>query len=163
VSALENTKPQHTPLPPSGRGGQPQFPRPMIHTRDYDFSFSGLKTAVLYYIQSLPELTDADKIAIAYEFQESVTDVITKKTCNAVRDFGVQTLIVGGGVSANTRIRESLEQKVSEIIPQQNIYFPNKSLTGDNALMIALAGFFKYKKNPDAVYNDIRAQGNLSL
>ena len=75
----------------------------------------------------------------------------------------MQTLIVGGGVSANSRIKELLKQKVSEIIQPDQIHFPARELTGDNALMIGLAGYFKYKKNPDNDYQDFRAEGNLSF
>ena len=145
-----------------------ELPRPMIHSKDYDFSFSGLKTAVLYVVRDI-KLTNSGtipenlKIEIAYEFQEAAAEVITKKTCNAVRDFDVQTLIVGGGVSANSRIKELLKQKVSEIIQPDQIHFPARELTGDNALMIGLAGYFKYKKNPDTNYQDFKAEGNLSF
>ncbi len=145
-----------------------ELPRPMIHSKDYDFSFSGLKTAVLYAIRDI-KLANSDTIPehlkseIAYEFQEAAAEVITKKTCNAIRDFGVQTLIVGGGVSANNRIKELLKEKASGIIEPNQIHFPARELTGDNALMIGLAGYFKYKKNPDNNYQDFRAEGNLSF
>ena len=142
------------------------LPRPMIHSKDYDFSFSGLKTAVLYTVRDIKEkhsntIPEQYAITIAYEFQESAAEVITKKTITAINDLGVQTLIVGGGVSANNRIKELLTQKASKIIDPKNIYFPTRELTGDNALMIGLAGYFKIKKAPDTVYNDIRANGNL--
>jgi len=144
------------------------LPRPMLHTKDYDFSFSGLKTATLYLTNDIKEknngiIPEDINASIAYEFQEAATEVIVKKTLSAIHDFGVQTLIVGGGVSANKRIKELLKQKVSEIIPTENIYFPSRELTGDNALMIGLAGYFKIKKSPDTVYDDIRANGNLVL
>ncbi len=145
-----------------------ELPRPMIHSKDYDFSFSGLKTAVLYTVRDI-KLANSDNIPehlkseIAYEFQEAAAEVITKKTCNAIRDFGVQTLIVGGGVSANNRIKELLKEKASEIIEPNQIHFPARELTGDNALMIGLAGYFKYKKNPDSNYQDFKAEGNLSF
>lgn len=144
------------------------LPRPMIHSKDYNFSFSGLKTAVLYTVRDI-KLANSDTIPdnlkseIAFEFQEAAAEVITKKTCDAIRDFGVQTLIVGGGVSANHRIKELLKQKVSEIIEPDHIHFPVRELTGDNALMIGLAGYFKYKKNPDSDYQDFKAEGNLSF
>ena len=145
-----------------------ELPRPMIHSKDYDFSFSGLKTAVLYTVRDI-KLANSDNIPehlkseIAYEFQEAAVEVITKKTCNAIRDFGVQTLIVGGGVSANNRIKELLKEKASEIIEPNQIHFPARELTGDNDLMIGLAGYFKYKKNPDSNYQDFKAEGNLSF
>jgi N6-L-threonylcarbamoyladenine synthase len=137
------------------------LPRPMMHSQDYDFSFSGLKTAVLYTVRDIKAVhndTIPEHLAqeIAHEFQESASEVITKKTCNALRDFSAQTLIVGGGVSA-------LRAKAEAIIAPENIHFPSRELTGDNALMIAIAGYYKYKKSPDAVYDDIRALGNLEL
>jgi N6-L-threonylcarbamoyladenine synthase len=163
-------------------GERIHLPRPMIHSKDYDFSFSGLKTAVLYFVKehtANPDLTisnafadkgydanrlsDEMKAAIAYEFQEAAAEVITKKTLSAIHDFGIQTLIVGGGVSANKRIKESLMNEISEVIPAENIHFPTRELTGDNALMIGLAGYYKIKKAPDTVYNDIRAEGNLTF
>ncbi len=145
-----------------------ELPRPMIHSKDYDFSFSGLKTAVLYTVRDIKSahndiIPEHLKSEICHEFQEAAAEVITKKTRSAMNDFGVQTLIVGGGVSANNRIKESLIEKISEIIPREHIHFPIRELTGDNALMIGLAGYFKYKKNPDNIYNNIIANGNLSL
>jgi N6-L-threonylcarbamoyladenine synthase len=146
------------------------LPRPMIHSKDYDFSFSGLKTAVLYTVRDIKESNNGTipenvKSEIAYEFQEAAAEVITKKSKSAIHDLGIQTLIVGGGVSANGRIKQSLRDTVSEIIPAEQIYFPTRELTGDNALMIALAGYFKYKKNPNDFQNseNIRANGNLIL
>jgi N6-L-threonylcarbamoyladenine synthase len=139
------------------------LPRPMIHSHDFDFSFSGLKTAVLYMVKEHQPLSDDMKIAIAHEFQEAAAEVLVKKTVSALKQFGAQTLIVGGGVSANGRIKELLTEKASEIIPSENIYFPIRELTGDNALMIGLAGYYKIKNKPDAVYTDIRADGNLAL
>lgn len=144
------------------------LPRPMLHSGDYNFSFSGLKTAVLYTIRDIKS-DNNDTIprnlarAVAHEFQESASEVLTKKTYRAVVDFSAQTLIVGGGVSANQRIKESLQEKISEIIPVKHIYFPTKELTGDNAFMIALAGYYKHKKSPDTIYDDVKAFGNLEL
>jgi N6-L-threonylcarbamoyladenine synthase len=159
----------YSPSPNLGEGwGEVVLPRPMIHSKDYDFSFSGLKTATLYLTNDIKEknngiIPENLKTEIAHEFQEAAAEVITKKTRSVMNDFGVQTLIVGGGVSANNRIKESLIEKISEIIPRENIHFPIRELTGDNALMIGLAGYFKYKKNPDINYQDFRAEGNLSF
>jgi N6-L-threonylcarbamoyladenine synthase len=171
---------QH-PLTPSERGETaPNFPRPMLHTKDYDFSFSGLKTAVLYHIQELltrsadadhplhyrgegQNLTQDEKIEIAHEFQHAVADVLIKKTSKAIDEFGIQTLIIGGGVAASNFIIDSFQENLNKNFPETKLLAPTKGLTGDNALMIALAGYFKIQKNPDAVYDDIRANGNLSL
>ncbi len=143
-----------------------ELPRPMLHTKDYDFSFSGLKTAVLYHIQSLGEtINDQDKQEIAHEFQHAVADVLIKKTNKAIEEFGVQTLIIGGGVAASKFIINSFQENLNKNFPETKLLAPTKGLTGDNALMIALAGYFKIQKNPDAIYNvdDIKAVGNLSL
>jgi N6-L-threonylcarbamoyladenine synthase len=143
-----------------------ELPRPMLHTKDYDFSFSGLKTAVLYHVQSLGEtISNQDKQEVAHEFQNAVTEVLIKKTSRAIEEFGVQTLIIGGGVAANKFITNSFQEKLDADFPETKLLAPARELTGDNALMIALAGYFKVNKNPDTVYdiNSIRAVGNLQL
>ncbi|MEI8224129.1 MAG: tRNA (adenosine(37)-N6)-threonylcarbamoyltransferase complex transferase subunit TsaD [bacterium] len=143
---------------------KPVFPRPMLHTKDFDFSFSGLKTAVLYYIQSLGSTTtEEQRIAIAYEFQEAATEVLVTKTRKAMDYFGAQSLIVAGGVSANKRIINGLQTMTTQEFPGTSFLAPVRELTGDNSLMIALAGYFKIQKSPDTVYTDIKAQGNLQL
>ncbi len=159
----------------------PEFPRPMIHTKDFDFSFSGLKTAVLYYSQSIstpsprrasavplikgetPNISESDKMAIALEFENAVAEVLVHKTKKALEEFSVQTLIIGGGVSANTFIKSEMQKMIAQEFPNVTLLVPEKELTGDNALMIALAGYFKIKKDPTRVYTDIKAEGNLSL
>lgn len=145
----------------------PTFPRPMIHSKDFDFSFSGLKTAVLYYLQDLTEknneITDTIKSAIAYEFQEAAAEVLTHKTKKAITEYGAEALVIGGGVAANQRIVGSLQTMIAKEFPQVVVKAPVRALTGDNALMIALAGYFKIQKNPDTEYPDIVAVGNLSL
>lgn len=141
-----------------------ELPRPMLHSKDYDFSFSGLKTAVLYHIQGLGEnITAQDKQEIAHEFQHAVADVLIKKTNKAIEEFGIQTLIIGGGVAASKFIIHSFQENLDKNFPDVKLLTPTKGLTGDNALMIALAGYFKHEKNPNATYGDIRAIGNLSL
>jgi N6-L-threonylcarbamoyladenine synthase len=143
-----------------------ELPRPMIHTKDYDFSFSGLKTAVLYHVQGLGKnISEQDKQEIAHEFQNAVADVLIKKTTRAIEEFGIQTLIIGGGVAANKFIINSFQENLNRDFPHVQTLTPTQGLTGDNALMIALAGYFKHQKNPDIVYdvNSIRAVGNLSL
>ena len=141
-----------------------EFPRPMLHTKDYDFSFSGLKTAVLYHIQSLGEnISEENKQEIAHEFQNAVADVLIKKITRAIDEFGAQALIIGGGVAANTFIIKSFREKLAGDFSDVILHTPIQGLTGDNALMIALAGYFKIQKNPDANYGDIKAVGNLEL
>jgi N6-L-threonylcarbamoyladenine synthase len=141
-----------------------QLPRPMIHTDDYDFSFSGLKTAVRNWVQEKETLTEAEKAALAFEFQQAVADVLIKKTSRAIENFDIRTLIISGGVSANNFIRESFEKKLKKDYPDVKLQLPQKKLSTDNALMMAFAGYFAWQrqqKNPDL--NSIRAVGKLSL
>lgn len=98
----------------------------------YDFSFSGVKTAVLYYMQKHP---DADKAAVALAFQESVVDVVVKKTCQAARDKKVKTIMVGGGVAANSMLRDRLTAAAARDDIQ--VSFPTMTFCLDNGAMIA--------------------------
>jgi len=140
------------------------LPRPMIHSNDYNFSFSGLKTAVLYTVKKIPELTDNIKQEIAFEFEESVTDVLLTKTKRAIDEFGIKTLLLGGGVVANKHIREAFNNLKNEHTDMA-IYIPESDLTTDNALMIALAGYSNFiaKRKSTHGIDDIRATGNLKL
>lgn len=146
-----------------------KFPRPMIHSGDFNFSFSGLKTAVLYYIRdnfvdkniTLDETSKAD---IAREFEEAVVEVLLNKTTKAIEETGVKTLIVAGGVIANKVIRETftkLEEKYNELI----VKVPTKTLSTDNSLMIACASYINIKLYPELLVEPqkIIAEGNLKL
>ncbi len=136
------------------------LPRPMIHSKDLDFSFSGLKTAVLYTTQKISELTPAIKQEIAKEFEDAVIDVLISKTKMALEKYGAQTLILGGGVTANSELRRRFTNEAQK--NNWQIFIPEISASTDNALMIALAGYLnfqnKHKTDPDFV-----AKGNLSL
>ena len=139
------------------------FPRPMINSSDFDFSFSGLKTAVLYYIRDLKtKLTPTVKSAIAREFEDAVVDVLVGKTIRAAQKYKVRSVLVGGGVAGNTELRARLAQTGAENkIP---VFFSTRELATDNSVMIGMAGYFAYLKkgradNPDK----IKAEGNLKL
>nr|MDQ3014587.1 tRNA (adenosine(37)-N6)-threonylcarbamoyltransferase complex transferase subunit TsaD [bacterium] len=123
-----------------GITSQFHFPRPMINTKDYDFSFSGIKTSVLYTVQKLPEITDDIRTEIALEFENAVTEVIISKTRKALEEFGAQTLILGGGVIANTYIREQFKKLIGEF-PHVQLLIPEFKLSTDNAVMIAAAAY----------------------
>ena len=141
-----------------------KLPRPMLHSDNLDFSFSGLKTAVLYLVKKLPApLDEKTKAEIALEFEDAVTDVIISKIKQAIETFGIQTLILGGGVVANAHIREETEKMARE----QNITLklPVINHATDNALMIALAGYFNRKKafTEKTGLLSVKANGNLSF
>ncbi len=141
-----------------------KLPRPMIYSKDYDFSFSGIKTAVLYKIRDIGKLTDIKKKQIAKEFENSVVEVLTHKTFKALKEYKIKTLIVGGGVSANKHLQKIMTSEIKKNKIDTKILFPSKKLTGDNALMIAIAGYFLFqnKKYPRNTQK-IKAEGNLSF
>ena len=160
--------PSHLPL-----AGQEKFtlPRPMIHSKDFDFSFSGLKTAVMYLIRDLkkenPDSLKDESIrrAIALEFENAATEVLVSKTMKAMKKYKIQTLIVGGGVSANKHIKSELSKAVKNIDLNPLLYFPKKELSTDNSVMIGIAGYFRYLKANGKIKNSLKlkAQGNLQL
>lgn len=122
----------------------------MIHTKDFDFSFSGLKTAVLYLVRNLEKQgANVKKLrpAIAKEFQDAVVDVLVAKTIRAARQYKAKTILLGGGVAANKELRERLAKEITFNFPSTTCYLPSASLTGDNALMIAAAAYIKLLHN----------------
>jgi len=144
----------------------PQYadlPSPMLHSKDLDFSFSGLKTAVRYAIQE-KELTEDEKQALCRDFEDAVTAVLQKKTFSAIEEYGAKTLIVGGGVSANQHIKRTLEAKLLTDYGDVTSYFPQPGLSTDNSIMIALSGHARAKNALAPKGSDvIRADGNRSL
>lgn len=127
-----------------------KFPRPMIKTKTFDFSYAGLKTAVLYKVRDLEnagiKLNNDVIDQICYEFQKAALDVLVFKTMKAVQEYRVKSLFLSGGVSANKELRNRLETEAKKI----KVYYsqPEMEYTGDNAAMIAVAGYFNYKKCP---------------
>ncbi len=138
------------------------LPRPMLHSKDYFFSFAGLKTAVLYMVKKMGTLTEGQKADIAREFEEACVEVLVSKTLRAVEEFGAKAVILGGGVSANKRLRQTLEEKIRKL-DGITLYLPDNNkheLSTDNALMIAIAGFFGHASaDPSA----LKALGNWKL
>lgn len=137
------------------------LPRPMMHSNDYDFSFSGLKTAVLYMTRQRPELLTDETLRteLAHEFESAVVDVLIAKTSRALQSYGAQSLIVGGGVIANTRLREACETLAHRNeIP---LFLPEKEYTGDNAAMIAAAAYLAHERG--FAHVPMEANGILSL
>lgn len=120
------------------------FPRPMANDNTCDFSFSGLKTAVLYKLKKMGELSDVDKEHIAQAFEDAARDIIILKTRRALEKTNAHTLAVGGGVSANKEIREGLQKLVTDEFPDVTLNYPHKSLTGDNALMIGMTAYLRH-------------------
>ena len=114
-----------------------KLPRPMLHSGDFDFSFSGLKTAVLMAVRQ-STMTASDKANLAAEFQEAVTEVLTTKSLAALRHCGLDTLVVAGGVGANRRLRERLNNAAAKV--GVSVHYPALDLCTDNGAMIAFCG-----------------------
>ncbi len=156
------------------------FPRPMLHDKSYDFSFSGLKTAVLYYLRDAKLETRNAKFInnIAASFQKAAVDVLVAKTMRAAREFGARSVILAGGVAANQLLRETLRKVVeqNEVNPRghihasgnrsrrraihMNFFAPSMEFNTDNAAMIAAAAYIQILKKKN---RRIIAQANLTL
>lgn len=145
------------------------LPRPMINSQDYDFSFSGLKTALLYLTQKINFKKKKQKLRpiLSYELQEAITDVLVKKTIKAAQEFKAKSIILAGGVSANQRLREKFKETLKKKeINNINFLTPLLEYTTDNAIMVALAGFFQYLNNSEKKswdWKKIQAETNLRL
>jgi N6-L-threonylcarbamoyladenine synthase len=125
-----------------GDASMAPFPRPMAKSGDYDFSFSGLKTAVAVFLREHPEARVEDVCA---GFEEAVVDTLVAKTVAAARLAKVKSVIVAGGVSANRRLREEIGVRLGALGGSApTLHLPPLPLTGDNAAMIAVAGYFRF-------------------
>lgn len=140
-----------------------KLPRPMIQSGDLRFSFSGLKTAVLYTVKAIEQMTDETKKLLALEFENAVTDVIVSKTRLALAQTGAQAFLIGGGVAANTHIRRELSRLIETEFPDVALYLPEPKITGDNATMIGQAAVLHLLSGEGLQGGDIRANGNLSF
>ncbi len=145
-----------------------KLPRPMIDSPDYDFSFSGLKTSVLYTIKEEPSLqepaTDTKaKEQLARAFEDAAADVLVAKTLKALEETQAPVLAIGGGVSANAHIQSRFTQALAEKYSYVDLRFPPTSLTGDNGIMIGIAGFYRAKAEQFVEPGTLRADGNLYL
>ena len=149
------------------------FPRPMMYSKDYNFSFSGLKTAVLYEVrdfcdcrdEALPRLYDDKyKADIAASFQEAVIDVLISKTIKAAKEYKVKNIILGGGVSANKELQRQLKKNINKELPNTKYQILNTKLTADNALMIAIAAYYNIINDRNIKsWKNVKADANLRL
>lgn len=125
-----------------------KLPRPMLNSKDFDFSFSGLKTAVLYLVRDLEKRgVDIKKVRpiIAKEFQNSLVDVLVAKTIRAAQQYKAKTVLLGGGVAANKELQKRLAAEMKKHLPASSFHIPDSNVTGDNALMIAAAAISHVK------------------
>jgi N6-L-threonylcarbamoyladenine synthase len=132
--------PQLARLAEKGRPGRLQLPRPMLNRPGLDFSFSGLKTAVITGIRGL-ELDEQARADVAHEFQEAIVDTLVAKSLRAVSETGVTRLVVAGGVGANRRLRERLAAAARDAGAE--VFYPRLEFCTDNGAMIAYAGMLR--------------------
>lgn len=140
------------------------FPRPMLDQKNYDFSFSGLKTAVLYYLRDQNPKTIL-KANVAASFQQAAIDVLTAKTFRAAREFKAQSILLSGGVANNKALRQTFRKLVQKktCLPagrKLNFFAPSLEFTTDNASMTAVAAYFGHLKKKK---RRLIAQGDLNL
>jgi N6-L-threonylcarbamoyladenine synthase len=140
------------------RSGDPHaiaFPRPMLAEKNYDFSFSGLKTSVLYYMRDHKKISKAD---IAASFQEAALDVLVKKTIRAARESGARSVMLSGGVAANKALRSRLAREAKKI--GCAFLVPDFKYNLDNGAMIGVAGYMAYLRKKRY---KIEARGDMEI
>ncbi|MDP2656574.1 MAG: tRNA (adenosine(37)-N6)-threonylcarbamoyltransferase complex transferase subunit TsaD [bacterium] len=135
------------------------LPRPMIHADNFEFSFSGLKTAVLYLSPEQKKRT-ADVCAA---FQKAVIDVLISKTLKATRMYDVRSIVFGGGVMANTALRTEMQKMIETQLPQCAYQFPGPNACTDNATMVAVAGYFHIQKKDTISWQQLDGDPNWEI
>jgi len=143
--------------------GDPQyvhFPRAWLDDSSLDFSFSGLKTAVLNHVHQQRQHSELPLGDICASFQEAVVDVLSEKTIAAAKRHNIDTVVIGGGVSANRRLREVFYERCAA--NRLSFYAPNQRYCTDNAAMIALAGYHAFTHSgPTSLDEDVFSRSNL--
>lgn len=143
-----------------------KLPRPMLNQKNYDFSFSGLKTAVLYSFKSTSKSTRTSKkyiIEMCSEIQQAIIDVLVAKTIRASKEYNAKTIILGGGVASNKELRKQLGKAIKQQLPKTNYLKPTIKLCSDNAVMVGVAGYFRFLKGKTKIWKRIEAKPNLRI
>ncbi|MBM3257996.1 MAG: tRNA (adenosine(37)-N6)-threonylcarbamoyltransferase complex transferase subunit TsaD [Candidatus Nealsonbacteria bacterium] len=140
------------------------LPRPMLHQKNYDFSFSGLKTAVLYDFKKRSKKERKSKQYIqemSAEIQQTIIDVLIKKTLKTAKDYRVKSIILSGGVAANKELRKQFLTAINNQHSKIILSLPDEKLCTDNAAMVAVAGYFNWQKKKN--WKEIEANANLRI
>jgi N6-L-threonylcarbamoyladenine synthase len=135
------------------------FPQPMLHSSDYDFSFSGLKTAVLYAVQDIGEINSQTQADIAASFQHAATEVLVKKIIKALEDTGRESIVLAGGVAANKLLRSKISLLKSKL--NVDVLYPPLSHCTDNAAMIAYLGSMKVNEATSSLASHAKPRWSL--
>jgi len=138
------------------------LPRPMMNSKNLDFSFSGLKTALLYQLQK--DKFWKNRVAeYCFVYQQAIIDILVSKTIKAAKKYGAKSVLLSGGVSANRELRGNLEKAVKEKLTGVNFLVPEMIYTTDNATMIATAAAFKIKNKKTVSFNKLKVDPSLQL
>lgn len=138
------------------------LPRPMLNAKNLDFSFSGLKTALLYQLQK--DKTWKNRIPeYCFVYQQAIIDILVSKTIKAAKKYGAKSVLLSGGVSANRELRENMKKAVTEKLSGVNFLVPEMIYTTDNATMIATAAAFKIKNKKTTPFNKLKVDPGLQL
>jgi N6-L-threonylcarbamoyladenine synthase len=167
-----------TPSPIIGRGWREapgegfSLPRPMINSKNLDFSFSGLKTAVLYTVKKHSDILKNVRMSsqLCAEFQQAVIDVLVAKTLKAATIYKPKTIMLAGGVSANRELRLQLEKAIAKTFPDTKCQMPDAKYSIDNAAMIAVAGHYRFQNMSEfqrrktlTNWKELKTDANLKL
>jgi N6-L-threonylcarbamoyladenine synthase len=130
-----------------------KLPRPMMHSKDLNFSFSGLKTAVLTVVKNHPaNICEQDKANIARAFVDAIVEVLVAKCVTALKQTGLKRLVIAGGVGANQQLRAALNAAAHK--KRFRVFYPELQFCTDNGAMIAFAGAMRLQLNPEAAKRD---------
>lgn len=132
-------------LAETGKPGVFELPRPLLHSGDLNFSFSGLKTAVLNQVRQQDASNAHFKADLAFAFQEAIVDVLAQKSLRALKSTGLRTLVVAGGVGANRQLRLRLDSEARK--RAMRVHYPELTFCTDNGAMIALAGALRLQNH----------------
>jgi N6-L-threonylcarbamoyladenine synthase len=147
----------------NGNSNAIEFPRPMIHDKSYDFSFSGLKTAALYWLRDNSVGEKISQADFCASFEHAIIDVLVTKTKRAAIEHKPKSIILGGGVSANKKLREALTIAVQKDFPKTNIHLPPPGYSMDNGAMIAVAGYYQALSKNFTDWSQLAANPNWRI
>jgi len=142
-----------------------KLPRPMISQKNYDLSFSGLKTAVLYDFRSRAQKIKKSKIYIremCFGTQQAIIDVLIKKTIRAAKNYKVKSIILGGGVAASQELRNQFREIIKKNFPNTKYLIPNPKFCTDNAAMVGVTAYF-HQKTAAKNWQKIKVNANLKI
>lgn len=171
--------PKISKLAADGNTNAITFPRPMLDSDNYDFSFAGLKTSALYWLrdnridesgirnqESATAVGGIPKISLndfCASFEQAIIDVLVTKTLRAAKEYHPKSILLVGGVAANKKLRETLQHEVNQHIPDSQFLIPDSAYCMDNGAMIAVAGYYRAITKEFSSWKELQADPNWEL